>query len=79
MRDCYCVTLVDEVSRVDPVEGDPLGLGGQLLDRGQDGAVGLLKVVHGDLQVKVLLVLVADAPALLRAPAHLLVLNVHRD
>ena len=75
-----CVILMEEVSRIDPVEGDPLGLGGQLLDRGQDGAVGLLKVVHGHLQVEILLVLVTDAPALLHAPSHLLVLNhVHID
>ena len=47
-------------SRVDPVQGNPLGLVGQLFHRLDNCSERGLLIVHRDLQIKILLVLLAD-------------------
>ena len=59
---------------VDPVDGDPLVLGGQLLDGTAQLVVCLVHVVIDDHLVKVLLVLALDANAFVVCAAEIILL-----
>ena len=67
LQNLMCVSILSNVStssfpsRVDPVQRDPLGLVGQLVQGLDDRPEGGVLVLHHDLQVKILLVLLADA------------------
>ena len=67
------------VSWVHPVQGDPLGLCGDLVQRVHDRPEGFLKVLHHDLEVKVLLVLFPNPVALLYGLPQVLVLEDRAD